>query len=173
MAEEVQVAEVIKPEDVQSNIGFLSNPDAQERVVYFSRPEPDPKSPTYEDEKVDYLADVLHMQSKADFKSASSVNERINLVHVMAHRVRIRNVDEKTGEVTYVPADRVVMLDDEGRTFECVSGGLMQSLLTIFQIVGQPSTWKKPLPITIKSVDVRSQWHTLKLEIWKEKKDKK
>ena len=175
--------EVLVPasSEVTSAIEMLTNPAAFARTLYFSKPAPVAPSKdasaaeheAYQEARLAYAADVLHMQGKADHKAATATNERINLVHVLAHSATVRNEDTETGEVRYVPVDRVVLMDDEGRTYECVSGGLMQSLLILFQLLGSPDTWRKPVPIKIVSVDVRNKWRTLKIEIWQEKSAKK
>ena len=178
MSDEAEIMPVPGEPEVSSAIDMLANPEQFPTRVYFSKPKPKHPGPkatpaeieAHQEAMLEYTGDVLHMQSKADFKAGSVVNEKINLVHVLAHRATVRNVNDETGEVKYVPVDRVVLMDDEGRTYEAVSMGLMQSILILFQLLGQPSSWSKPIPITIKSVDVRNTWRTFKIEIWKAKK---
>lgn len=154
-------------------IGALASPEKYPRAVYYSRPKPTregfPTQEAYEEARLDYTADAMHMQGKGDYRASECVNERINLVAVLCHRAQVRNVDEETGEVTYNPVDRLVLQDDEGKTYEAVSGGLIQSLLLLFQLMGQPHTWTKPIPVKITQVSVRDKWHTFKLEIWRDK----
>lgn len=179
MSEETGV-EVLAPSAVveaTNNIDALAHPERYPSAIYFSKPRPVHPGPkasaeaiaAYEDAKLDYAADALHMQGKGDFKASATVNEKINLVHILAHRASVRNEDETTGEITYQPIDRIVLLDDEGRTYEAASGGLFQSVRTLLELMGQPHTWTRPVPVVIKSVAVRGSWHTFKLEIWREK----
>ena len=170
-SEEVSNAELMVSHqslDTVDAIDALARPELYPRSVYFSMRKPADTAP--QSVKLAYASAALRMQSKADFRAAECVNEKINLVHILAHRVRIRNVDTDTGEVTFVPADRLVLLDDEGKTYECVSQGLMQSVLLLVDLMGQPSSWTEPIPVTIRNVSVRGTWSTLKLEIWEDKR---
>ncbi len=57
--------------------------------------------------------------------------------------------DEQTGEVTAAP--RIVIIDESGKSYQCVSVGVFSALKKIIQVFGAP-TWEKPLPITIKQI---------------------
>lgn len=159
-------------EKVIDNIDALAHPDRYPDSVYCSLAKPASTAPLAV--RMEYAKMVMRLTNKADFRASESFNEKILLTQVLAHKVTKREVDEDTGEVHYIPLDRIVLLDNEGRTFEAVSAGLMQSVRMIFQLLGQPDTWTEPIPVTIRSIPVRGgEWHTFKLDIWEERAPKK
>ncbi len=170
--EQVQITEVSEvgiSEKVIDNIDALAHPDKYPEVMYCSIPGPS-KDASFE-EKLDYTANILRMTSKADEQASSQANMRINLVHVLAHKVMLRDTDQETGEIRgTIPADRLVLLDDEGRTYQAVSQGLMASLRLLFTLMGTPDTWAQPVPVMLQDVALKNGRHTFKLVIWQEKK---
>lgn len=164
MAEEMlTVSETLEP---ASMIDVLAHPEKYPSYLYCSVPKPD--NPTTE-QRLQYTAYVMQMLNQGDYRAAESINERINLCHVLAHRITVRNVDKDTGEVTEFQADRVVLLDDEDKTYEAVSQGLGQSVLVLFQLMGKPDTWDSPVPVVIRQVETKAGRRTFKLEIWRDK----
>ena len=57
--------------------------------------------------------------------------------------------DEATGEVTAAP--RIVIIDEDGKSYQCVSVGVFSALKKVIQVFGAP-TWEKPIPLMIKQI---------------------
>ena len=132
----------------------------------YSKPAPDP---TDEDATLEYAAEISgFLAGDADYKASDALGLVINLVHVFLHPAIVRETDDD-GNWTggYKSTERIVLIDDQGATYECQSDGLFQSLLAIFQLpgIGTPNLWKKPLRVTIKQVSVRDKWRTFKLQV--------
>jgi len=47
----------------------------------------------------------------------------------------------------------VVLIDDKGVSYQCVSLGIFSALKKVFAIFGTPDTWKKPIGIKVKTID--------------------
>jgi len=57
--------------------------------------------------------------------------------------------NDETGERTSCP--RIVIIDHEGKSYQCVSVGIYSALKKAIQIFGAP-TWHEPIPFTVKQV---------------------
>lgn len=183
MADEVQVAEASEVSDVVAQqaapldlpqratgrIADLANP-RMSGAVYFSL-----KLPREDDwqGRLQWTQQAMRAQGAVDYKVGKVINEPIHLVNVFAHRVFLRNVDKETGEVSYVPAERCVLFDKDGHTYEAVSDGMLASLATLFYGLGDPSTWRGPVPVVVRQVDVSENRRTYKLELLLEGTPKK
>ncbi len=89
------------------------------------------------------------------------LNETINLANVVAQVVEVN--DEKNGTTEAV---RVILIDDEGRAYAGVSGGLFKAIQNMFQIIGLPHQWENGvIPVRVVREKARSGWyfHTIKL----------
>ena len=78
------------------------------------------------------------------------LGETINLVDYVAQIVEFVNEDGEMQEGV-----RIVLIDDEGKSYAAMSDGLMKSLQTFVSVMGSPATWPEPLPI--KVVEVKSR----------------
>ena len=58
---------------------------------------------------------------------------------------------ELTGEVNKAP--RVVLIDSDGKSYQCVSTGVFNSLKRLFGVFGYP-TWVRALPCKVKQISV-------------------
>jgi hypothetical protein len=76
---------------------------------------------------------------------ADSLGTVINLVNIVAQAVTVN--DAATGDE--VDAVRVILIDADGAAYAAVSDGIMGSLRDIFAVLGEPSTWSAPLPVTV------------------------
>lgn len=87
---------------------------------------------------------ILNAVTNAEDVS-DNLNTAINLVHVVTQAVSV------TDTVTGDPRDvvRTILIDDNGKSFACVSDGVVGSLRDIFGVIGHPSTWDQPLPVMV------------------------
>lgn len=89
------------------------------------------------------------------------LNETIRLANVVAQVVEVN--DENKG---ITEAIRVILIDDEGRAYAGVSGGLFKAIQNMFQIIGLPTQWDGGvIPVRVVREKARSGWyfHTIKL----------
>jgi hypothetical protein len=98
------------------------------------------------------------------------INEIITCKDVVAQMVEMTNerVDKETGEVVEVKekAPRVIIIDDKGKTYACVSVGIKSALANVFSIYGTPDTWEKPLKFKVRQI-TKGQNKMLSLEMVK------
>lgn len=161
----------------QSHLDELARSDWQTAgglSFAFSKPRP---ADTDEEACEQYAADVLHYMGKADYRAGECIGEKINMVHYFAHRasVRLDEVKDAYGGFAYRPVDRLVIIDSDDATYECVSEGVVQSILVLCQLpgIGHPSTWKKPRAVTFRQIPVRNTFRTFKLELWTDPEKRK
>lgn len=98
------------------------------------------------EEKVQILEAVTNAEPVGDH-----LGEVIKLRHVIAQATQVE--DANTKEMR--DAVRTVIIDDEGKAYAAVSDGMLMALQNIFGIMGNPSTWAEPLPITVVEVKGR------------------
>lgn len=101
------------------------------------------KSETAEEKKK-----LFNAQNKADERLADHINKTLAIKDVFVEIVDC--VNEDTGEVSQAP--RIVLIDDKGVSYACVSVGIFSALKKIFGIFGEPTTWEKPLKINVKQI---------------------
>ena len=73
------------------------------------------------------------------------LNKPIKLANFVCQAVEIN--DEKTGES--LDAVRVILIDDQGKSYAAISDGIMGSLRDLVSILGEPSVWESPLPVKV------------------------
>lgn len=89
---------------------------------------------------------LLKAFQDCDARLTESVNLSIKAVDFVAHDVELTS--KETGEV--VQCTRLVVIDADGLTYECVSGTLLKSLQTVAFAYGQPP-WTPPITLTVKT----------------------
>lgn len=95
-----------------------------------------------------------------DKQVADMVGKTINLVDVFAENVLMDKKDEagqpvvnpETGEIVKSPAVRVVLIDDKGVSYSCVSTGIFNALQKLFYIYGTPH-YDVPVKIEVKQIN--------------------
>lgn len=109
------------------------------------------------EQKLSYCS--LHAQSEQDkmvlfnamnnpeFRLGDHINETINVKDVFCEIVDC--VNEETGEVNQAP--RIVLIDNEGNGYACVSLGIFSAIKKLMQVFGAP-TWETPLPLKVVQV---------------------
>lgn len=82
-------------------------------------------------------------------KLSEMIGKVITICNVYCETIQM--VSEKTGEV--VTAPRIVLFDDQGNSYQCVSIGIFGALKKVFQIFGAPDTWQNPLQFEVKQLE--------------------
>lgn len=75
------------------------------------------------------------------------VNKKLHIVDVYAEEITI--VDQKTGEADN--AIRIVLIDDKGEGYGCVSKGVFNAMKKVIAVNG-PAPWNPPLTLIPKSI---------------------
>lgn len=92
-------------------------------------------------------AKIFNAMSSPDERLRNHINEIIKIRDVYCEIVEFVNKD--TGETSEAP--RVVLIDTEGKSYQCVSTGIFNSLKGLFTVFGMPS-WEKGVPCKVKQV---------------------
>lgn len=98
---------------------------------------------TAEDKKV-----LFNAINAPEMRLEECVNKEINLKHVYLETVEF--IDEDTGLST--PGIRIVLIDNDGKSYGCASKGVASALQKIFTIFGTPETWEAPLKVCVREI---------------------
>ena len=97
-------------------------------------------------------ASIFNAINAPDERLSEKIGEVITMKDVIAHEIEL--IDENTGEL--IKALRVVIIDDKGKSYEAVSGGVANAIHRILQIFGQPETWTEPIKVKPKQKATRN-----------------
>jgi hypothetical protein len=89
---------------------------------------------------------IMKALQDCDAKLTENVNKSIMAVDYFAHDVQLKGKED--GEI--IETIRLVVIDQEGLCYECVSQTLLRSLQTVAFVFGPPP-WEPPLKLTVKS----------------------
>lgn len=98
-------------------------------------------------ETIEDKARFYNAVSNPDERLRDHINEVIAVKDVFVEMVECAN--EETGETTLAP--RIVLIADDGKTYQCVSTGIFAALKRLFAIFGAP-TWETPIRLKVKQV---------------------
>lgn len=98
-------------------------------------------------ESFDDKAKIFNAMSSPDERLRNHINEIIKIRDVYCEIVEC--VNKETGATSEAP--RVVLIDTEGKSYQCVSTGIFNSLKRLFTVFGMP-TWEKGVPCKVKQV---------------------
>jgi hypothetical protein len=101
------------------------------------------KVETLEEKKI-----LFKVATAPDHNVAEFIGKTINIKDVYAEVVHMTNPD--TGEVT--DGIRMVIIDDKGVSYQCVSSGMWNAFSRMRAIFGNP-TYEPAIPIEIKQID--------------------
>ena len=95
-------------------------------------------------------ARVFKVMNAPEKKIADCINLQINATDLFCEVVQC--VSETTGEIENLP--RIVIIDDKGVSYQCVSKGIFGSIKKLIAVYGQP-TWNTPIPLIVKQVPTK------------------
>lgn len=93
---------------------------------------------------------VYNASNNPTHKIDDYINKEIALKDVFVEIIEL--VNENTGELEQAP--RIVLIDDKGESYQCVSTGIFGSLKKLMAIFGEP-TWEEPIHVVVKQVKVK------------------
>ena len=90
---------------------------------------------------------LFNAMNNPDKRLSDCINMTILTKDIYIEIVQCTN--EETGEVTSCP--RIVIIDVDGVSYQCVSIGIFSALKKAIQVFGSP-TWKNGLPLEVKQI---------------------
>ena len=92
-------------------------------------------------------AQLFNAMNNPDERLADCINKRIAVKDLYVEVVNCTN--QETGETQTCP--RIVVIDDKGKSYQCVSIGIYSAFKKIIQVYGAP-TWEKPVTVEVKQI---------------------
>lgn len=92
-------------------------------------------------------AKLFSAMNNPEKRLADCINEVIKVKDIYAEVVNCTNVE--TGEISKVP--RIVLIDEKGVGYACVSIGIFGAVKKLMQIYGVP-TWNTPIPLKVRQI---------------------
>lgn len=92
-------------------------------------------------------AAMYNAMNNPDKRLADCINMEINAKDLYIEIVNCTN--EETGEVNACP--RIVIIDDQGVSYQAVSIGIYSALKKAIQVFGAP-TWDEPVRLAVKQI---------------------
>lgn len=90
---------------------------------------------------------IVNGLTSPDYKLGDFVNMTINISNFYVERAKYQKDDG-----TETDGYRIVLIDDEGKTYTCGSTGVANALKTIIGFFGLPEEWGGPLPVRVKQI---------------------
>lgn len=89
---------------------------------------------------------MFKAMNNPDRRLADCINQEISLVDIFCETVGIKQDDGST-----VMCPRVVLIDNERISYQCVSIGVMNALRKLISVYGLP-TWQEPIKIMPRGI---------------------
>lgn len=90
---------------------------------------------------------LFNAMNNPDKRLADCINETIAVKDIYVEVVTCTN--QETGEQT--PAPRIVLIDDKGVAYQCVSIGIYSAVKKLIQVFGEP-TWATPVKVKVVQI---------------------
>lgn len=110
-------------------------------------------------EKPEDKKKLYKVMTNPDHKLSDFINKTISVMDIFSENCQL--TDGKTGEVKTMP--RIVLIDKDGVSYQCVSYGIYNSIKKLIQIYGLP-TWEEPIDLLVKQIKAGDK-NILSLEI--------
>ncbi len=92
-------------------------------------------------------AKLFRIMNSPAKRISDCINETIVVKDVYCEKVQV--INKETGAISTCP--RVVLVDEKGIGYQCVSFGVFGSLKKLFQVYGVP-TWEPGIPVKVKQI---------------------
>lgn len=134
-------------------------PSGSERIAQFLVDEATPPVHNFVGNASDIWRLTARCTGGGAKKADRSSGEQINVVHWYMHRQEM--VNDRTGEITN--PIRVVLLDDKGDAWAWMSGGVVKSVQTMVEAMGD-GPYDPPLSILVKETITRKGMRIITFE---------
>lgn len=78
-------------------------------------------------------------------KIEDHLNKTLQVTHIIVQAIEM--LDEESGELK--PQPRITLIDADGKAYSGISAPLYRDVKGWINALGEPATWKKPLPVNI------------------------
>lgn len=94
-----------------------------------------------------------------DHKLSDFIGKKLNIKDISIERVE--NPSDETGDM--VANARVVLIDENGESYTCVSSGIYSAIKKLVAVFGEP-TWEPALPVEIQNLSTKKGRKTMTLK---------
>lgn len=105
------------------------------------------------------LVAMYNAINSPDHKLSDFVGKKLNIKDISIERVE--NMNDETGEM--VANARVVLIDENGESYTCVSSGIYSAIKKLVAVFGEP-TWEPALPVEIQNLSTKKGRKTMTLK---------
>lgn len=105
------------------------------------------------------LVAMYNAINSPDHQLSNFVGKKLNIKDISIERVE--NMNEETGEM--VANARVVLIDENGESYTCVSSGIYSAIKKLVAVFGEP-TWEPALPVEVQNLSTRKGRKTMSLK---------
>lgn len=105
------------------------------------------------------LVAMYNAINSPDHKLSDFVGKKLNIKDISIERVE--NANDETGEM--VANARVVLIDENGESYTCVSSGIYSAIKKLVAVFGEP-TWEPALPVEVQNLSTKKGRKTMTLK---------
>ena len=105
------------------------------------------------------LVAMYNAINSPDHKLSDFVGKKLNIKDISIERVD--NMNDETGEM--VANARVVLIDENGESYTCVSSGIQSAIKKLVSVFGEP-TWEPALPVEVQNLSTKKGRKTMTLK---------
>lgn len=105
------------------------------------------------------LVAMYNAINSPDHKLSDFVGKKLNIKDISIERVE--NMNEETGEMA--ANARVVLIDENGESYTCVSSGIYSAIKKLVSVFGEP-TWEPALPVEVQNLSTKKGRKTMTLK---------
>ena len=105
------------------------------------------------------LVAMYNAINSPDHKLSDFVGKKLNIKDISIERVE--NMNDETGEM--IANARVVLIDENGESYTCVSSGIYSAIKKLVAVFGEP-TWEPALPVEVQNISTKKGRKTMTLK---------
>lgn len=105
------------------------------------------------------LVAMYNAINSPDHKLSDFVGKELRICDISIERVE--NLNEETGEMA--ANARVVLIDENGESYTCVSSGIYSAIKKLVSVFGEP-TWGPALPVEVQNLSTKKGRKTMTLK---------
>ena len=105
------------------------------------------------------LVAMYNAINSPDHKLSDFVGKKLNIKDISIERVE--NLNDETGEMA--ANARVVLIDENGESYTCVSSGIYSAIKKLVAVFGEP-TWEPALPVEVQNLSTKKGRKTMTLK---------
>ena len=105
------------------------------------------------------LVAMYNAINSPDHKLSDFVGKKLNIKDISIERVE--NMNDETGGMA--ANARVVLIDENGESYSCVSSGIYSAIKKLVAVFGEP-TWEPALPVEVQNLSTKKGRKTMTLK---------